>query len=382
MGLFGDSLRYLEHARALLRPEDHVLRLRVLAALGEIYWQTGQPEQALAALREAHDLAQTWGDPEQQLRILFWLGYVMAHHFRTGGDDLKQSHAYLQQALSIAEHIDHRRGMIAIQYGLGLNQFSQGNADEARAAYLQSIATARNNNELSIFACYALNDMGALSVNAGNLRQAKLYFEQCCQQTRQMGSLDYVSACGNLGEIARLQGDLPAALTYYEDALKLAKQSGKHMVIPIQYLNMALVELMQRQPLKALPHLAQGVRHLQINFTETDALLAMLIMAGIYAMEEEYDTALRWFGYVASRPGLQVWGGDDEAVVHAILREKFSEEEIQRSLARSTLLDLDTVWASVVAEIDIYEQTQAHITKEVPPINNPGPDSDQPKPTA
>lgn len=230
------------------------------AALGEILTTLGRYEEAGPHLLAARAEAQIGGDRDGEVRAIRWL----AHWCQLRGD-FSTAAELIEQALILLGGVETSE---AIQLHLlaGLIQARQGQFDQAEEqaciaqrsaetqqepiglarAYrlLAQINTQRGDNRSAIEQAQqavqlcdragdlegqatALNLLANAYFNAGQWAQASRTYYEVRDRFDRLGDVyQRAFADNNLGEIARHQGCLDEALTYYQAALRGMEQIG------------------------------------------------------------------------------------------------------------------------------------------------------------
>ncbi len=231
----------------------------------------GNPREARVILDQALDMARTAGNDQQQIAILLQLSGVMQ---RLDGSD--KAREFASQAISLARARGLEplaaRGMI----DLGNSYFVAGDAVEARNYFTQALETARRNNSRRTEA-RALLSLGSLSIQQGDSQEglkhvetalayyrlggyrketsqglllagrarrslgdyegAHKAFEEQHRRALEVGDLEQVAlSLEAMGSVRVLQGRLPEALQYFQNAL--ASSSGSPSSLALAYIRM------------------------------------------------------------------------------------------------------------------------------------------------
>lgn len=152
-----------------------------LNSLGDIYYQIGMYQKALACYEQGLAIRRELGDREGEGATLNNIGSVY-----WGQGMFEQALQYYQQSLTIQREIGDRDG--------------EGTT---------------------------LNNIGLLYMNQGNYATALQHYEQCLSIRLEVGDKTGESATlNNIAAIYRIQNDAAKALGYYEQALELARELG------------------------------------------------------------------------------------------------------------------------------------------------------------
>ncbi len=226
----------------------------------------GNSREAKAILDQALEMARTAGNDQQQIAILLQLSAVM-HRLDGSG----QAREYASRAISLARSKGLEplaaRGLI----DLGNSYFVAGDAAEARNYFTQALETARRNNSRRTGA-RALLSLGSLDIQHGNPQQglknvelalafyrlggyrketsqglllagrarrslgdyegAYKAFEEQHRRALEVGDLEQVQlSLEAMGSARLLQGRLPEALKYFQNALASGGNSSNSLAL-------------------------------------------------------------------------------------------------------------------------------------------------------
>jgi len=112
-------------------------------------------------------------------------------------------------------------------YAMGLLANTQGDQIQAALRLKQSIALFQEAEDMLGAVC-ALNTLGGVAYDLGDLHGATALWEQSLSQSCAAGNLGEIArALGNLGEAYYHLGDLAKAAAHHEEALALARQADR-----------------------------------------------------------------------------------------------------------------------------------------------------------
>ena len=140
--------------------------------------------------------------------------------------DYEQARSLYQQSLLIQEQLGDLSGKASSLHQLGILAQNQGDYDQARSLYQQSLLIKEQLGNLSGKAS-SLGQLGILAQNQGDYDQARSLYQQSLQTFEQLGNLSgKASSLGQLGILAQNQGDYDQARSLYQQSLLIQEQLG------------------------------------------------------------------------------------------------------------------------------------------------------------
>ena len=184
--------------------------------LGEAHRYLGQYKKALTYLQLAE---RTSGDRGDYGRTLNAIGDV---YFEIGQYEDAQN--YYQKALAVRQSVGDKMGMLRTLNNLGRVKRELGAFPEALKLYQQALdwvnSLGDENSRVLV-----LNNLGLVALDMGLKNQALDYLEQALSATRNYVA-GRVQALNNLGLYYRQQGEYDKAIAYYQEAIGWAKKNG------------------------------------------------------------------------------------------------------------------------------------------------------------
>jgi tetratricopeptide (TPR) repeat protein len=263
LGEYGRRLALLGEAEALARALDDRARLgRVLARIAQVLRVTGDHDGAIAAGRQALELADALGDSALQVEVSYFLGLACdaIGDFGRAAELLRQnveavdrasgtprtderirSQAWLALILSrlgaFAEGRRHGeealrvatlegRGLTPITaYGcLGFLYLAKGDLEHAIRVFDQGLALCRASG-IRVWLPPIMAGLGYASALQGRLAEGRALLEEGVSEGLRTGALpDQVSRLTQLSEVCRLAGRREEAWQHARQALDLAQQ--------------------------------------------------------------------------------------------------------------------------------------------------------------
>ncbi len=220
-----DSPRQIRAAEAAIakgrRSGERLILSQALIHAGYGYLMSGQTDRALAAFREARQLAEEEGQP-------YLLGMALAN---LGGalqakGDLAGAEQAHRQALVIAERLGSLMGIASQLQLLGLLHQQRGELNQALGLLEQALSwqvkMGDRMNEMR-----TLDAMGQVLAARGDLEGARERHEKALEISRAIHSpADEATALSHLGLVLERQGDLSEALRQQDQAFTVLRQLG------------------------------------------------------------------------------------------------------------------------------------------------------------
>jgi predicted ATPase len=205
------NLRAVEaHAIARGHPDS---ALRILGPLWRFYEARGHVGATRSLIGFALELPP--GDQAVRAKGLFASARLA---FLAG--EYAEARPLLEEALRLYEQLGDRAGAASCLAGLGWVEGWIGEPEEAVRLCERAVALARTANEPWVLAD-ALNNLGCAFSDAGARSDARRAHEEALELRERIGSGSGIaSSCGNLGELARVDG------AYDEAAELLARSAG------------------------------------------------------------------------------------------------------------------------------------------------------------
>lgn len=233
-GILGSVHRNRGAVEACIRAQEqalrinHVLGLEMQAAenhanLSLIYKDTGAYVEAIAHIQEALTIAQRLNHRENIGRFTQNQGLL---HWQQ--DELDKAHDCYRRALQIAEELNHKRGMAMCTGGLGVLARRRYRFDEALEHYRRALKLAEELGDKSMQATL-LGNTGNVHMEMGQYRRAAAYYERAMALDRAAGAMAGVARhLGNMGDTLKYQARYAEALPLFAEAIPHLRQAGAH----------------------------------------------------------------------------------------------------------------------------------------------------------
>jgi CHAT domain-containing protein/Tfp pilus assembly protein PilF len=197
---------------------DRDLESYTRQGLGSLYFNLGEPEQAITQYTQAFNIIS---DPARKARLLVNTGYV----YQQGKHDPRTALNYYNKALTL---LDERSKKDLSTRALTLNNIGTaevllGNPKNGLDLLLQALKLREQAKELSRQA-NTLLEIGTAYNVLGDPRRAADSYRQALRSATELGNTDLQSECFyRWALLDRGQGDLPAALQHIRDSVKIVE---------------------------------------------------------------------------------------------------------------------------------------------------------------
>jgi len=272
-----DLIEFFQQIDPKQLPDDQ--RYAVYVLLGDLFYRSGQHEEALAACRQALQVSMA---SDQQARVYRRIGKLY--------ESRNQLHAlrYYQQAVErfaptdpeLAELLKDRGWLYFLR-----REWSQAEADLQQA--LQVVVQDAPGLRGDIY-----DAMASLQREMGRHRQALHYAEQALALREEVGDLMRVAkSLGNLGLLYRAMGEYGPATAAYTEAMSIYQKLGNQELTAIAWLNIGVAHYTNRKLTKAIAAYYHSLDICQAINLPLIAIKAHYNLAEAYATNEEMTAA-------------------------------------------------------------------------------------------
>ncbi|GAB3333419.1 hypothetical protein GCM10027299_40920 [Larkinella ripae] len=234
----------------------------------------------------------------------------------------------------------------------------KGRVGDAQTALNEALSVARKLKDKRQISRVYLS-MGQLETTQGNFAQALNQFQQSLDLLKDSPNLNQkILILLRIGQTYFLASDLKQAERYYQQALQLASQHKRAVLMADAYSELANLEDSRQNPQKALKYNAQAIAIYEANGEDTWSSLFNRAIefknAGQFAQseqifrqclqhaEEQKDEYLKGYVYVNLPNTLLGLNRPDEAEKYARLALKWSETGPERLKIREEVFDILT----------------------------------------
>ena len=188
-------------------------------ALGVVFREQGHVDEALAATREALEVAKAARDLLAEAAALGYEG-----NLRAAQGDMDEALAAHEQALRLCEQLDHAVGQAVALGNLGYVHAEKGLPNEALEWHRQAYRLAEERLG-GIGQAFALADIGNAYRMRGQIQDALLSLGMAQRFHAELGNTgDRAAAMDDIGDVYFRQGQLDKALAAYERSYRMYTQ--------------------------------------------------------------------------------------------------------------------------------------------------------------
>ncbi|HCG00594.1 MAG TPA: hypothetical protein DEV93_08640, partial [Chloroflexi bacterium] len=256
-GRYDEALEHLERAAEVYREtRDLEAAGRVVAQLGMAHRWRGTPEEGIARVSPMIDLL-AWSGPSQSLASLYLALsnlYVLVGRYRA----MQEAAA---KAAEIAQVIKSDAQIAEAEERQGTALVLLGEPEDGRRVIERAIPLIDAGGDLEVLR-RALVNVGEAARVAGDLPAARQFTERAFEASGRQGNLDRAAfTLGNLGSILMLQGDWDEARDVLERGLAMAKAAGRSSTLSTPLLYLGQLSLHEGKWDEADRHLHDGLDH-------------------------------------------------------------------------------------------------------------------------
>ncbi|MCB8949316.1 MAG: tetratricopeptide repeat protein [Ardenticatenaceae bacterium] len=288
-----DHFQKARHCAAQIEEFDTaVAQQKIHLALGQLYVNIGQYDQALEHLPVAFELAENNQDAAAKTAVCRWRArlhelkgeYPQAFVWIEKGlaDETQRNTAEYAQllliaglisirqgqqdealeqcrtALEIAQHLDEVTALARAYNLLGITSLSS-DSNEAIAHFQQAFELYQRAGDVQGQAT-SNNLVANAYFNLGRWRKADFHYRQALRIFEQIGDIyNQAVAYNNLGGIAKNRGQISEALDYYRQGLQLTEKiGGSAWMVGVFHMNLGATFVLQQDTAEARHHLQQS----------------------------------------------------------------------------------------------------------------------------
>jgi tetratricopeptide (TPR) repeat protein len=236
LGDFGATQTQAERALALSREiGDREAEAKALEVAALAYYERGQPNEAYALQREAHDLADSLGNSALKCRIGADMGAALLAHGQP-----QHAVSQLRAVAELAKKEEYSSLLATVYLNLGTAQFAIHDYDGAVASLGESCAYALETDQDEILLSAEMR-LGHLHMRNGKPDHALAHCQNALATARRLENQGSIAACcANLGLVMKALGRNQDATEYLGRALdvfeRIDPDSARAIRIPLEEL--------------------------------------------------------------------------------------------------------------------------------------------------
>ncbi len=212
-----------------------------LEILGMVTWNRGNLSTARTLLEEALTLYKQTNDKEGIVNSLFALAWLAR-----GQGDYNHARTLCEESLALSSNLGYLRGVADAKLLMAQILFdTQATQTIVRLQVESGLDLYRQvSDKEGIAACFHL--LGQITLLQGDAEEARSWFEQSVEQHKELGHLAGMAwAVSGLARVAFTQSDLTGAYSRYEESLALARALGDQELLVNCMEGLAMVVSMQ-----------------------------------------------------------------------------------------------------------------------------------------
>jgi predicted ATPase/DNA-binding SARP family transcriptional activator len=248
---------------------------RAWSALGRLAWSQGDFGDAIVAHETALGLWRKLGNDQGVAQALFDLGATM---HRKG--EANAARAFVEESLPLAERCGDQALVARALNQLGNAAFVALKLDQAETFYQRALALSQARGDRQ-YASTTLHNLGSVAGLRGDHALADTFFQDALAIRRDLRD-DYgvMTTLGNIGKNAFLAGRLGEVRAPLIEAIRLARDTGRKLVLSHVLKDLGLLEIAEGKE-------ANGVRILAAVERLCESISAPMTPRN----REEFDTA-------------------------------------------------------------------------------------------
>ena len=166
---------------------------------------------------------------------------------------------------------------------------------EASAYFQQSISIARRGGFVDIMV-HPLSRLGCVHLTLGERALARQCLEEAIAAARRTTGARgaFETAANSLAELERLEGNIDAARSLYEESLRKMRANGDRLTTMIALNNLSMVAVMKNEPMRARNMLLESLSISDDLGSRCGRLVVMEVCAGLAASLEHFEPTPRF----------------------------------------------------------------------------------------
>ena len=283
---YAQTGKILEFQNALKIEQSDTARVDLLNELSSEF-QSNDPNKAVEYANQALSISEKVNYKRGSAHSFINIANI---HINQGEYEIGLKN--YNKALAIRLEIGDKEGEGKAILGIGNVYLALGNYNKSLQYYLKSLHISESlNNQRDIGNC--LNNIGAIYYYQKNLEKASEYWKQAITYYEKLGENDDIIAClSNIGNVYSEQNKTDKALEFFNRALKLSVEigdkeqiAGAHINIGSVYVNEGFYPLALNEYLSALK-LVEELGKLQ------EKALLLRNIGEVYRKKKDYNQAI------------------------------------------------------------------------------------------
>ena len=215
-----------ENLKNALEKSNSALEIYNLYNQGKAFRLSKEYEKSIDNFEKAIYLARKIGSRDHELKCLRLLSFVYEDQ-----NKLKEFKELNDEAVKMARSINHKIEEARCLINIGIYHYKLNNYSEALDNYEKAIDVTKTVGN-KFYESYCLNNMGAIYQSLGDYEKALDYLSRALEIDKESGE-DISMVLNNMGTTTRIKGllsnkieDFQEAKRYFEECLELTRQTG------------------------------------------------------------------------------------------------------------------------------------------------------------
>jgi len=209
--------------------QDSETYIEALVSIGEIHWQRGNYDAAIASLERARDLGIRIGRMDLSGRSLRLIGNVL---FDQGFPD--QAEDYYLRSLGLFKEINEKKGIARCYNNLGVANAERGEYDKALDYYNRALNIYKEIKD-QMGEGAVINNLGEIYRFRGEYTDAEYLYQRSMKSDKELGDIYGQALCwGNLGAVSLGIKNFKEAENRVTTALKIFDDLGTRDLVYVE----------------------------------------------------------------------------------------------------------------------------------------------------
>lgn len=206
--------------------------------------------------------------------------------------DMNLTNLYLNEAETISDSLDYKKGKADVLSLKGILQNRKSNYEEGLKYFQKSLQIFESlNDKAGIASSY--NSIGVTHLQQSQNKEALSYLKKALAIYEYIGDKNkLVAGYMNLGSVNSSIGSYPEAISYYKKALTLSKAINHEYGVPYALSNLGKIYKKQGNIALALDYYSQGLHHKGQVGDTIGMSISMNSLGNIYRSIGDFDKAL------------------------------------------------------------------------------------------
>jgi predicted ATPase/class 3 adenylate cyclase len=264
--------------------------------------------------------------------------YVLSLLAGLGQGDRIRQRAWAEESLAIYKELDDQNGVAAGLYAVALVTYfrdaskalplllqclalyralkdtvnicevliiislASGDPAQRQACLEEALALARERGDIITMAG-ALDNLGRITTDSGNLAQARMRFEESLEIQLPLGAPGYINTLQHLSKLGMHEGKLEEARAYWDEVNAMGKQYGLTMAVPYLWSlpNVGYIALQEGNAIQAKEMFGLAIRQFQKANSLIGTVYSIEGLASLHVRQKQPEHAARLFAWADAK---------------------------------------------------------------------------------